>query len=129
VPCHQHSRGVDSGRQSAVGTLRELAALLACVTTMQLLQHIVMGILRRNPPCCIPLCVCIPQALPVGEFLALEHGTEYAGYVAHAEADSPSHIESSAGECSACHALLLVVCWSPASKHCAELSEACERHK
>jgi hypothetical protein len=37
------------------------------------------------------------QALPVGEFLALEHGTEYAGYVAHAEADSPSHIESSAG--------------------------------
>lgn len=43
------------------------------------------------------------QALPVGEFLALEHGTEYAGYVAHAEADSPSHIESSTGEHKVCN--------------------------
>ena len=54
---------------------------------------------KRCP--CMSQRVCNLQALPVGEFLALEHGTEYAGYVAHAEADSPSHIESSAGESTA----------------------------
>jgi 5'-AMP-activated protein kinase regulatory gamma subunit len=34
-------------------------------------------------------------ALPVGEFLALEHGTEYHGYIAHSESDAG--IESSSG--------------------------------
>jgi hypothetical protein len=37
-------------------------------------------------------------ALPVGEFLALEHGTEYAGYaVQRSEEEEAQAIEASAG--------------------------------
>ena len=37
-------------------------------------------------------------ALPVGEFLALEHGTEYAGYGIHNSSDKDRIAASTGGE-------------------------------